>query len=142
MSREERAQYERFFLAELRRKLDPDATVQRKLPGREWESVKRRETDCFWRRAEIEEIGLDTSRSEHEVVVLLRDLTRPECLFGWRAPAVAPEDSESFEPTPRYGLEDAAESHAMVVAVNLEEDVLATGYGFPKDCSPDRVTWF
>lgn len=116
--------------------------VQRKLPGKEWESVARREAGGLWERAEIEEIKLDTSRPEHEVVVLLRDLSRPECLFGWRAHAVDPEDSEAFEPGPRYGLKDAAEIHAMVVAVNLEEDVLAVGYSFPKDCSPDGVNRF
>jgi hypothetical protein len=67
----------------------------------------------------VESIRLNVSGPEHEVVVLLRDLTRPECLFGWRAPVVAPEDGESFEPAPHYGLHNAAEMPAMIVAVNL-----------------------
>ena len=126
MNAEEKAEYERVFLAELRSNLDPDAMVSRELPGRDWECVRRREANCSWRRAEIE---LDTSRPEDEVVVLLRDLARPECLFGWRAPAVDLHDSEVLEPAPRYGLKDAAEIHATIFAVNLEEDVLAVGYG-------------
>ena len=74
------------------------------------------------------------------MVVLLRDLARPECLCGWRAPAVVPYDSEVFEPAPRYGLKGAADIYATIVAVNLDEDVLAVGHGFPKDRSPNRVT--
>ena len=61
------------------------------------------------------------------MVVLLRDLTRPECLFRWSAPAVDPQHDKFFEPAPRYCLKEAAEIHAMIVAVNLEKDLLAIG---------------
>jgi len=43
---------------------------------------------------------------------------------------------------PNVSLKDAAEMDATVVWANLEEDVLAIGYGFPRDCSPNSVTWF
>ena len=72
-------------------------------------------------------VRLDASGPEHEVVVLLRDLTRPEYLFGWSTPAVDPQHHKFFELAPRYCLKEAAEIHAMIVAVNLEKDLLAIG---------------
>ena len=129
MNAEDRAEYERLFLTEFQKLLDSAKPYRSLHHGREQHAV-------------VESVRLDASGPEHEVVVLLRDLTRPECLLGRRAPAVAPEDDKFFEPLPQYGLKDAAEIHAMVAAVNLEEDLLATGYGLPKDCSSSIVTWF
>lgn len=50
---------------------------------------------CTWKGIEVEEVRLDLSASEHEVVVLLRDFRRPECLFGWRAHSVEPGGLEN-----------------------------------------------
>jgi hypothetical protein len=126
---EDRAEYERYFLTGFQKRLDSAKPYRSVHHGREQHVV-------------VESVRLDASGPDHEIVVLLRDLTRPECQFGWRATAVAPEHDEFFEPTPRYGLKDAAENHAMIVAVNLEEDLLAIGYGLPKDCSSSGINWF
>ena len=100
-----------------------------------------------WRRRrkkliEIQEIKPDTSESEHEIVVLLRDLKRPECLFGWRTPAVDWYDFESDWLNDERNLKDAAEIYATIIQANLQEDILADGYGLPLDCSPDGINWF
>lgn len=139
MTAEDRTQYERFFLAELRRKLDPDSWEAYAKRPEGWARVDARETNDFWRRVEIEEIRLDDSGPESEAVVLMRDRTRPECLFGWKAPAWA---GMSGQIGPNVSLKDAAEMDATVAWANLDEDVLAIGYGFPKDCSPTGITWF
>jgi hypothetical protein len=54
-------------------------------------------------------------------VILLRDLKRPECLFGRRAPTVEPT-VDHMDP----------QFWATVVWANLEEDLTAIGYGLPK----------
>ena len=96
---------------------------------------------CTWRGLEVEEVRLDTSIPEHEAVVLLRDLKRPECLFGWRAEAVEPGVFENnlylYE-----AVKDAAESHAMVVSVNLEGDLDITRFPKRRACSPGSIAWF
>ena len=75
-------------------------------------------------------------------MVLLRDLCRPRCLFGWRASVVDLYDFESDRLEDDRDLKDAAEMHAFVLYANLVESVLAVGHGLPKDCSPDGITWF
>lgn len=42
----------------------------------------------------------------------------------------------------RAETKDAAEMDATIAWANLEEDVLAAGHGFPRDCSPSAMTWF
>ena len=54
--------------------------------------MSARELSYFWRHVEIEEIRLDTSGPKSEAVVLMRDLMRRECLFGWRRSASWPGD--------------------------------------------------
>lgn len=137
MSAEDRTRYERFYLAELRRKLDPDSWESYAKKPEGWVRVNARETNEFWRRVEIQEIRLDDSGPRSEAVVLMRDRTRPECLFGWRAPAWP---GMSDQTDPNVSLKDAAIMDATVVWANLDEDVLAIG--FPKHCSPSGVTWF
>ena len=122
----------------MRRLLDPNLSISvQDADG--FRQATLGEVSYLYQIVEIEEIRLDASAREHEVVVLLRDLKRPECLFGWRAPAVEPG---VFENGLYKNTKDAAESHAMVLSVNLEEDILAIGYGLPKDCSPSDITWF
>ena len=79
----------------------------------------------------VESVELDVSRREHEVVILLRDLNRPGCLFGWRTPAIEPQ-ADPMDP----------ELWTTVVWANLEEDLQAIGYGLPRSCSPGVITWF
>ncbi len=50
--------------------------------------AKRREMDSLWDHIEAEEVTLDTSGPEHEIVILLRDLARPRSLFEHQIEAV------------------------------------------------------
>ena len=94
-----------------------------------------------WKGIGVEKTYLDASAPEHEVVVLLRDLSRPECLFGWRAPAVEPGVFENDLYVYR-SVKDAAESHAAVVSVNLQEDFDITDFVRRRPCTPGAVNWF
>jgi hypothetical protein len=87
-----------------------------------------RETD----RIVVEDVYLDEADSEHVLVVLLRDESRPGCLFGYRWP-LEPEWSADPLQDPYFP--------AMLTAVNLRE-TLAGGPGLPEDCNPDGITWF
>ena len=44
--------------------------------------------DSLWDHIEAEEVTLDTSGPEHEIVILLRDLARPRSLFEHQIEAV------------------------------------------------------
>lgn len=90
----------------------------------------------------VEEVWLDVSGWRNEIAVLLWDLGRPECLFGFKASSAEPEQlGPDGTPRDHYTLEDAAMSYATVVQVNFEEEVYAAGYDLPKECSPDGVNW-
>lgn len=82
-------------------------------------------------RVRVESLEIDRSGGGHEAVILLRDLKRPECLFGRRAPTVEPM-VDHMDP----------QFWATVVWANLEEDLTAIGYGLPKQCSLVEITWF
>ncbi len=131
MNAEDKAECERFSLAELRGQFDPDSRESYAKKPEGWVRVDAREAYGFWRRVEIQEIRLDDSRPRSEAVVLMRDRKRPECLFGWRGPAW-PGVSDRIGPN--VGLQGAAEMDAT--------DVLVIGYGFPEDCFPSSITWF
>ncbi|QIN79270.1 hypothetical protein GBA65_12915 [Rubrobacter marinus] len=92
--------------------------------------------------AMVESVELDVSGEEHEVVILVRDLMRPGCLFGWRTPAEEPDVGFEYELHMAGTVKGAAESRATVVWVNLEEDLMAVGYGLPKSCSTEGINWF
>ena len=91
--------------------------------------------------ARVESVELDVSSEDHEVVILLKDSKRPECLFGWRSSAVEPgvfeNDLYIYET-----VKDAAEMHAMITWSGLEGSLQAIGYGLPKHCTPGTITWF
>ena len=72
--------------------------------------------------------------------MLLRDLKRPKCLFGWRAPAVEPWVFEN-DLWVHWSVKDAAESHATDVWVNLEEDLHLTSFLRRRACSPGSIAW-
>ncbi len=76
------AEYERLVLQELRRIL--------MAPGGQAENLERRgETH---KGVRVEEVRLDDSGPEREIVVLFRDPGRPECLFGYRIEALETPD--------------------------------------------------
>lgn len=87
-------------------------------------------------RCWVEDVFVDGVYPGSQLVVLVRDGDRPECTFGFRL-AVWNQDGrpamEDHWPTP--------EDHAWILAINLEEDVEAAGYGLPAQCAPGEVTW-
>ncbi len=89
----------------------------------------------------VESVDLDVSGEDHEIVILMRDLKRPECVFGRRQPAVEPGD---FEETLRHfdSLRDAAEICVTISWAGIEGDIQAIGYGLPKECTPGVINWF
>ena len=89
----------------------------------------------------VDEVSLDTSEPEHEIVILFRDLYRPECRFGYRAPALEEPEILDEATSPYFNFTDAAECHATVVWANFEEEILAIDYGLPETCIPDEITW-
>lgn len=125
-------QYKRIVLRELRRELLDSGGRARHLKA--WGETHK--------GLRVEEVRLEDSGGGDKVVILFRDLGRPECLFGFEAPSVEP-DQLGPDGTPRnyYTLEDAALSHATVVRVNFEEEIHAAGYGLPKECTPDGINW-
>ncbi len=69
---------------------------------------KRREVDSLW---EVIGITLDTSEQGHEIVILLRDLARPRCLFEHRVEAVESfgDSSLPIEPEIHATIESGSE---------------------------------
>ena len=137
-----REEYERFFIAELRRLLDlddPVVEVWSKEGG--YARVKKGEMHT-WKGVAVEEVRLDTSVPEHEAVVLLRDLRRPERLFGWRAPAFEPGAFGEDWAWSSSRVKDAAEIYAVILSANLEEDLSLTNFPRRRACSPGTITWF
>ncbi len=61
------------------------------------------------------------------VVVLYRDLRRPERLFGWRMEATEAEDEPEIWTT--------------IVWANFREHVIGTPHGLPAECSDGGITW-
>ena len=121
-----RREYEKVALQSLRQiLLDPQIQINR----------PRTPTGKVW----VDEVSLGTSESEHEVVVLFRDLYRPECRFGYRAPAL--EEPDILDRTAISYIKDEAEWQATVVWANFDEEVLAIGYGLPETCASDEITW-
>lgn len=136
-----RDEYERFYIAELRRLLDLDEPVVEVWSKEEGYARLKKGEVHTWKGIAVEEVRLDTSVPEHETVVLLRDLRRPQCLFGWRAPALEPG---AFGEDWTWGsrVKDAAESYAMIISINLEEDLSLTNFPRRRACSPSTITWF
>ena len=78
------------------------------------------------------------------IVILFREVRRPQCLFGFRIgsrepPPVDKPDwqwQESEDPKGRI-----PQGHATVIFGNLMEQVEATAIGLPKECDSDAITW-
>lgn len=89
----------------------------------------------------VEEVRVDTSRSEHTLEVLFRDDAHPECLFGWRFPATSADALGAPGTDVRWGREQAV-AHAEAMALShFVEQIEAEGYGLPADCDTAGVTW-
>ncbi len=124
------AEHERVSLQELRHIIGE--------PGGQAENLERPGTTHGGVR--VEEVRLDASKPEHEVVVLFRDLARPRCLFGHRIEALETPDVLHERSNPYPDLASAARGWAGVAWVLFEEGVFS-GYGLPGDCSAKGVTW-
>ena len=123
-----RREYEKVVLQSIRQiLLDPQKQIDR----------PRTDTGKVW----VDEVSLDTSEPEHDIVILFRDLDRPECKFGFRMKALEALDVLDQASSPFFSLMDAAEIHAGVVWANFEEEIYAIGYGLPKTCASAEITW-
>ncbi len=107
------AEYEQTALQELRHILMD--------PGGQAENLKRRGVTHGGIR--VEEVRLDTSGAEHEIVVLFRDLGRPERVFGYRIEALETPDVLHERSNPYPDLASAARGWAEVVWILFEEEV-------------------
>ncbi|HEV2094045.1 MAG TPA: hypothetical protein VGR18_12860 [Rubrobacter sp.] len=68
-------------------------------------------------------------------------LDRPGCPFGYRIEAVGTPDVLHDSTDPYSDPVSAATAWGEIVWVLFEEQVFASGYGLPRDCSPGVVTW-
>jgi hypothetical protein len=119
----EREGYERRVLEEIRDLLlEPD--------GR----TKAHPVGYLGNRVEVDEVRLGDPRSEgpREVVLVYRDLWRPQRPLGWRASVGCASDGES-------AMEPAME--ATVLWANFMEHVEASPAGLPRGRSPEGITW-
>ncbi len=124
-------EYERIVLWELRQILLE--------PGGQAENLERR--GGTHEGVRVEEVRLDESGPEHEIVVLFRDLGRPKCLFGYRIEALETPDILREGSNPYLDPSSAPRGWAENVWVLFEEEVFAFGRGLPNDRSPEGVTW-
>ena len=96
------AEYERIVLRELRHILME--------PGGQTESLER--PTATHGGVRVEEVRLDASGPEHEIVLLFRDLARSRCLFGYRIEALEAPDVLHERSNPYPDLVSAARGWA------------------------------
>jgi hypothetical protein len=92
----------------------------------------------------IEDIRLDTSGVEHQVHILFRETSRPECLFGFWSGSVEWGQDEASGPIvldSQKGYWGPEEWASTLIVTWFEEQILAVGHGLPPDCDPDGITW-
>lgn len=100
--------------------------------------------ELSWLRLEgwmirVEDVSLDVSEHQRMVLILFRDEARPQCLFGWRFPS---NDEEEPDPqAQRSWGPPQADAWASIVLTNLEEEIMAAGYGLPTECVSESITW-
>ena len=108
-------EYEHTLLNELRRiLLGPEKQARR--------------TESENPRVWVEDVRIDAFGEVRTVVILFRDIDRPECLFGY---AWGSLDE----------LEDDPYISCTIVWANWEEEIYAAGYGLPEECSSEDVNW-
>lgn len=92
------------------------------------------------KRIVVDEVRLEQGRPEGDMVVILfREVRRPQCIFGFRM--------ELHEPgRPVLNTLDGREiedpdSWANVIFANFQERIEAADMGLPEDCDPAGITW-
>jgi hypothetical protein len=132
-NRPRREEYEQTLLEEVRRTLDPSNWVRQERDSNGyWVTLPM--GNVFGEGIDVAEVRLDIVGADHALVVLIRDLARPECLFGFQFRAV------EVWGQPQEELLDP-KTYATVIWANVDEEIHAIGYGLPKDCSSDDITW-
>ena len=82
----------------------------------------------------VEEIRLELPGLDDEAVILFREASRPECLFGYKASLAEPATSEG-------PIFPDSEGWAGVILSTLDGRITAIDRGLPDECEPDGITW-
>jgi hypothetical protein len=97
------------------------------------------------KRILVDEVRLEADGSEDDwVVILFREVRRPQCIFGFRTLA--------REPTPPGALEwqgkvwddpegTGPQVDADMIVASLREEIEAADIGLPENCDPTSITW-
>jgi hypothetical protein len=95
--------------------------------------ARRFEDEGSGEKIRVEDVRLDTSEPDHKIVILLRNLDRPECVFGfdmeaveWHEPGY---DPHSLDPN----------IWVTIVLANFRERIMSQA--LPEECSPGEITW-
>jgi hypothetical protein len=92
------------------------------------------------RRVTIDDVRLEQKQaSDQEVIILFREVRRPQCIFGFRA--VAHEPTPQFMSDGRLGDVNDPEGWAAVIYANFRERIEALDMGLPEQCSEQGITW-
>lgn len=93
----------------------------------------------------VDEVRLEPGEPEDQVVILFREVARPYCLFGYRAPAREDIDPQVTEEQRKawYDPEGMGpQVHADIIANGwLREHIEAADMGLPANCDPHNITW-
>ena len=98
------------------------------------------------RRIVVEEVRLEAGEPEEgdSVVILSREVRRPQCLFGFRTYAREPSPPGAFEWQRNIWDDPEGEGpqvDADMIAARLREEVEAADIGLPEKCDPTGITW-
>jgi hypothetical protein len=116
-----RGEYEGTVLRELRR-------ILLGLDGQ----ARRFEDEVSAEKIRVEDVRLDTSEPDHKVVILLRNLDRPECVFWFDMEAV-----EWHEPGyDSHSLD--TDTWVTIVSANFRERIISQALA--EECSPGEIT--
>lgn len=98
------------------------------------------------RRIVVEEVRLEAGEPEESdlVVILFREVRRPQCIFGFRTYAREPtppgalvwQKNEWDDPE---GL--GPQTDADMIVARLREEVEAADIGSPMNCDPTGIAW-
>jgi len=77
-------------------------------------------------RVVVEDVRMENYPAGEIVIVLYRELLRPECLFGWSMETQEAEEKEIW---------------TRIVWANFLEHVIGSTHGLPAECSKEGITW-
>ncbi|CAN5842373.1 hypothetical protein BH23ACT11_BH23ACT11_06360 [soil metagenome] len=92
----------------------------------------------------IDDVRLDKSGSLHQIHILFREESRPECVFGFRMAAVedtAEPLAETIVLSPMRGFWGPEDWAGLIIATHFEDQVEDPDLGLPFDCDPGIVNW-